>query len=313
MSDYIHLNGQLLSYDDAARGGIAPADAGLLHGAGLFETMRAHHGRVFRLRQHLDRLTRSAQTLSIPFALDESQLQEMIADLLEANGLGGEEKEGDARLRLTITRGDLHAATPEDPIPPTTLILSAAPFTPYPPELYEKGLTVIISPCKQNPENPTTGHKTTSYFDRLLALRQAQQANAGEALWFTAATNYLAEGSISNIFLVDKDGILCTPPLIIPPTEDSGLRTQNSLPLCLPGITRQVVLELSTAQNILPHERLLTINDLLAAKEVFLTNAIMGVMPVTHLEKHDVGTGKPGDFTRQLRIAYERLLSTESP
>jgi branched-chain amino acid aminotransferase len=313
MSDYIHVNGQLLPYDSAS---VAPGDAGLLQGAGLFETMRARNRKVFRLRQHLERLTRSAGTLSIPMQLGESQLAEMVEDLLDANGLQ------DARLRLTITRGDLHAATPDDPTPPVTLILSAARFEPYPAALYDRGMTVVISPYKQNPENPLTGHKTTSYLDRLLALREAQRvaasptsisppagarlttgSGAGEALWFTAGTNYLAEGSISNIFLVDKDGLLATPPLTIP-----GKTNQR---LCLPGITRQVVLELATAMQILPHERLLTIDDLLAAKEVFLTNAVMGLMPVTAIEKHTVASGKPGDLTNRLRAAYDTLLTTE--
>jgi branched-chain amino acid aminotransferase len=311
MSDYIHINGQLLPYESAS---VAPGDAGLLHGAGLFETMRAKNRRIFRLRQHLDRLTRSAQTLSIPMALAETQLAEMADELLDANGLQ------DARLRLTITRGDLHAATAADPLPPVTLILSAAQFQPYPPALYEKGMMVVISPYKQNPENPLTGHKTTSYLDRLLALREAMQVvtspgaappgarittgpGAGEALWFTAGTSTLAEGSISNVFIVDQQGLLATPPLTIP-----GKTNQR---LCLPGITRQAVLELATAAGILPHERLLTIDDLLAARELFLTNAIMGLMPVTAIEKHTVATGKPGETTQRLRAAYELLLTAE--
>ncbi len=296
MSEYIHINGQLVPYEDAR---IAAADAGLLHGAGLFETMRARNGKIFRLRSHLDRLTRSAQALSIPFSLGETQLAEMATELLDANDIA------DARLRLTITRGDLHAATAEDPIPPVTLILSAAAFQAYPAELYDKGMTVVVSTAKQNPENPLTGHKTTSYFDRLLALREAQQLKAGEALWFTAGTNFLAEGSISNVFLVDRDGLLATPPLTVP--EKTNQR------LCLPGITRQVVLELATEQNILPHERLLTINDVLAAKEIFLTNAIMGVMPVTHVEKHIVADSKPGAITSQLRTAFDKQLAAETP
>ncbi len=295
MSDYIHINGQLVPYDAAV---VAPGDAGLLHGAGLFETMRAKNGKVFRLRQHLEQLTRSAHALSIPLSLSEVQLREMVADLLDANSLT------DARLRLTITRGDLHAATPEDPIPPITLILSAAEFQPYPPQLYEKGMTVIISSYKQNPESPLTGHKTTSHFDRLLALREAQQVNAGEALWFTAGSNFLAEGSISNVFIVDREGILATPPLTVPEKVNQRL--------CRPGTARQVVLEVATAMNILPHERLLTINDLLAAREVFLTNAIMGVMPVTHIEKHTVGDGTFGALARQLSEAYNRAVEVES-
>jgi len=295
MSDYVHVDGQLLSYEAAH---ITAGDAGLLHGAGLFETMRARNRKVFRLRQHLERLSKSAQTLSIPFSLGEAQLVEIIDELLEANDLR------DARLRLTITRGDLHAATAEDPVPPVTFILSAAEFTPYPAGLYQKGMTVIVSQYKQNPENPLTGHKATSYLDRLLALREAQQVKAGEALWFTACTNYLAEGSISNVFLVMQDGVLATPPLTIPDKTNQRL--------CLPGITRQAVLDVATSQNILPHERLLTINDVLAAKEIFLTNAIMGVMPVTHVEKHGVADGAPGPLTRQLTQGFSELFAGET-
>ncbi len=303
MSDFVHLNGQLLPYDDAR---IAPADAGLLHGAGLFETLRAKNGKIFRLRQHLQRLANSAHALNIPFALSETQLAEITADLLEANGLA------DARLRLTITRGDLHEATADNPTPPVTLLLTAAEFLPYPPALYEKGMTVIISRFKQNPESPLTGHKTTSYLDRLLALREAQELKAGEALWFTPHTNLLAEGSISNIFLVTQDGILATPPLT---TTSDPLSTQHSAlstRLCLPGITRQLTLELATAAGILPHERPLTIHDLLAAKEVFLTNAIMGLMPVTAIEKHIIAAGQPGPLTQQLRTAYNQTLESET-
>ena len=305
MSNYLHINGQLLPADEAA---LSPADAGLLHGAGLYETMRVKNKKIFRPRQHLDRLHDSAQSLGIPVSLSVEQLTEMTDDLLDVNHLT------DARLRLTITRGDLSASTPDNPIPPVTLILSAADFQPYAPELYEKGMTVIISRYKQNPDSPLTGHKTTSYFDRLLALKEAQSLKAHEALWFTAHTNYLAEGSISNIFLVDKEGTLCTPPLML--TENSALSPQSSaLPsrrLCLPGITRQLTLDLATAMNHLPHERLLTINDLLSAKEVFLTNAIMGIMPVTHIENHTVNNAKPGELTTQLRAAYEDALQKET-
>jgi branched-subunit amino acid aminotransferase/4-amino-4-deoxychorismate lyase len=307
VADYINVNGQLLPYESAS---IAPGDAGVLHGAGLFETMRAGNRKIFRLHQHLERITRSAQTLGIALSLGAAQLGEMAEELLDINGIR------DGRLRLTVTRGDLHAATAEDPIPPVTLILSATDFQPYPPQLYQMGMTVIISRYKQNPENPLTGHKTTSYLDRLMALREAQQARnsagapvgggggAGEALWFTAHNNFLAEGSISNVFLVDKEGILVTPPLVV-----SGQTNQR---LCLPGVTRQVVMEVATAMGILPHERMLTVEDLLAAKEVFLTNAIMGIMPVTHIEKHVVGDAKVGELTRRLREAYSRQFAEET-
>jgi branched-chain amino acid aminotransferase len=293
MNEDIYVNGQLLAYEDAR---IAPGDAGFLHGAGLFETLRTHHGKVFRLAQHLDRLTTSAQILGLTFSLSAAQLAEMVTDLLENNDL----LHTDARVRITLTRGDLQQITPENPVPPVTLVLSAAAFSPYPPEAYDKGATVIVSRYKQNPDNPLCGHKTTSYFDRMLALRDAHAARALEALWFTVHTNHLAEGSISNVFIVDRDGLLATPPLAPPGNPE--------LRLCLPGITRQVILELATQRNILPHERLLTIDDLLQAREIFLTNAIMGVMPVTHIERHSVANEKPGELARQLRQDYEAFI-----
>jgi branched-chain amino acid aminotransferase len=295
MSDFISVNGQLVPYDDAR---IAPGDAGFLHGAGLFETLRARNGKVFRLADHLARLARSAEAHSIPFALGAAQLTEMITDLLDANGLA------DARLRLTVSRGDLHEATADNPTPATTVVISAAAFAAYPVALYERGMTVTLSRYKQNPDSPLTGHKSTSYMDRLLALREAQLAKAGEALWFTPDNATVAEGCISNVFAVLSDGVLATPPLTVPGKANARL--------CLPGITRGVVLDLARERNVLPHERLITVNDLLAAKEVFLTNAIMGVMPVTHVEQHNVADEKPGELTRKLRDAYEARVAAET-
>jgi len=292
MADFISLNGQVLPYDEAR---IAPGDGGFLHGAGLFETLRVRNGVVFRLADHLARLTVSAADLELPFVLGPEQLRDLVAELLEANELR------DARVRVTLTRGDLHEVSAENPVPPVTLVIAAAEFTPYPAELYAKGMTVALSPYKQNPDHPLTGHKTTSYLDRLLALRQAQAAGAGEALWFTGHDNDLAEGCISNVLLVDADGILATPPLMV----------QEGRRLCLPGITRKLVLELARNANILPHERTLRIADVLAAREVFLTNAIMGLMPVVRIERHAVGAEKPGPITTDLMQAYQKRLVEE--
>ena len=300
--DTISLNGQLLQYDDAR---IAPGDAGLLHGAGLFETMRVRNGKIFRAADHLARISASAKTLGLDFSLTLPQLTELAADLLEANDYT------DSRLRLTITRGDLHDITAENPTPPLTLLVTAAPFAPYPAAAYEKGMTVITSPYAQVPQNPLTGHKSTSYFERLLALRKAHAATAGEALWFTM-DQHLAEGSISNVFLIDAHGVLSTPPVEVGIQAGRGSSPAVGR-LCLPGITRKLVLELAAAAQIKTQERLLTLPDILSAREVFLTNAIMGIMPVTHLEQHAITDGKPGPVARQLREAYNRRLEEECP
>ena len=297
MADYVNVNGQIARYEEV---GISPSDSGLLHGAGLFETMRVRNRKIFRASQHIERLTRSGQALGIAVTLTADQLAEMIADLCEINGLT------DARVRLTITRGDLHATTAEDPVPPVTLILAATAFEGYAPALYEKGMTVVVSRYKQNPENPLTGHKATSYLDRLLGLREAQQLKAGEALWFTAGTNYLAEGSISNVFIVDAAGDIATPPLTVP--EKTNQR------LCFPGVTRSLTMELAASLNLPLHEKMLTIHEVLTAKEVFLTNAMMGIMPVTAIERHIVGGAEftPGPITKQLRERCLQVLDEET-
>jgi branched-subunit amino acid aminotransferase/4-amino-4-deoxychorismate lyase len=139
--------------------------------------------------------------------------------------------------------------------------------------------------------DPTCGHKTTSYLSRMLALRQSHEKKAAEALWFTIG-NRLAEGCISNVFLV-KDSRIYTPTLNTP---------------VLPGIARKTVCELAIAEKIEIVEKDLTINDLLSADEVFITNVIMQVMPVIGVEKHSVGDGKPGTMTKKIRDYYDEFV-----
>lgn len=289
-ADYVVIDGQIVPMENAQ---ISIMDAGFLHGAGLFETMRAVDGRVFRLAAHRDRLQQSADAWDIPFSLSLEDLRALCAELLEANDLT------QARLRLTLTRGVTTAPDPE-----TRLALTATEFQPYPEQLYQAGMTVMMSAYRQNPESPTCGHKTCAYVDRLLALKAAHTAHCNEALWFTARDQFLAEACMSNVFLVDKQGLLCTPPL-----TTGGEHPRR---VCLPGITRQVVCELATELNLVPQERWLTIADVLGARELFLTNAVMGVMPVTRVERHEVGEAKVGAVTTQLRELYLARLKHET-
>ena len=284
MSEYIFLNHELIDADKAR---VSVHDAGLLHGVGLFETMRSYNSKVFRLNDHLDRLLRSAKKLNIHISQSPEELVNAVRTLLDANKLT------EARLRLTLTRGSIRQTDiPEDQPVESTLIITAAALTSYPPELYRFGMTVIISSYKQNPDDPIAGYKTINYFPRLLALQQAQQKNAGEALWFNTS-NRLAEGCISNVFLV-KDDTLLTPPLETP---------------VLPGITRKVVLELADKNNIKCRQSELLIKDLLEASEVFLTNSIMQLMPVCRIEAHKVADEKPGPIYQKLHDLYRQAVN----
>lgn len=285
MSDTVYLNGAFLPAADAK---IGIYDGGFLHGAGLFETMRADFGRVFRLDAHLDRLLRSAEKLALPIERPDLPLTRDFDELLGRNGLPT------ARVRMTVTVGSLHPASAGEGKPALTVCVTAADLPPQPPELLARGLSVMITTFTQSTTDPMAGHKTLNYLPRLLALRSAQKLACGEALWFTPQ-NYLAEGCISNVFIV-KNGALATPPLSTP---------------VLPGVSRAVVLEIAAAEGIPADERPIDINDLLDADEVFVTNSSVQVMPVCRVEKKDIGTGRPGPMTTQLRQTFLELVRQE--
>jgi len=153
---------------------------------------------------------------------------------------------------------------------------------------------VILCPYKQNPSEPIYGHKTTSYFSRMLGLNLAHQKRAAEALWFTV-DNRLAEGCISNVFLV-KDSALYTPPIRTP---------------VLAGVSRKTVCQIAFKNSIKLSEKDLYINDLLGADEIFLTNVIMQIMPVNSVEKHTVGDGKVGTVTKKLQKHFDEFIKNE--
>jgi branched-chain amino acid aminotransferase len=282
MPEQVFLNDKLIDIDKAT---ISVTDSGFLYGAGLFETMRSHNGVVFALADHLDRLFFSASSLSINNPYDKEYITDAIYKVLEANDLA------DARLRLTFTSGPM-AEADEDRKP--TLLITATKFRPYAAEYYENGVMVVLCPFRQNPNDPTCGHKTTSYYSRMIALNAAHQRRAAEALWFTP-DNHLAEGCISNVFLV-KDSVLYTPPIETP---------------VLAGVARKAVCQLALKDSIELIEKDLTINDVLGADEVFLTNVIMQVMPITRVEKHTVDDGKVGPMVKKLQRSFTEFVENE--
>jgi branched-chain amino acid aminotransferase len=291
------LNGNLVDEDSP---NISLRDTGLLHAAGVFTTLRASAGRVFRLEQHLQRLRKSCEALFVPLQFSDADLASAVDDVLRQNSLA------DARLRLTVTRGQ----SVQDPLHGTHLtpncFLTATDLQPYPEQYYQQGLTVmLLDEQKLNPYDMQAGHKTLNYFSRLAALREAVRRGAGEALWFNVH-NYLQSASVANVFLV-KDGALVTPP-----TQDD-LRDPAVAQACpypksnvLPGVTRGAVLELARANQIPVRTEALTVNHVLEAEELFLTNSIMQIMPVGRVEQHKVGDGTPGAVTGSLTELYRK-------
>ena len=282
MPEKVFLNDKLIDTDKAR---ISATDSGFLYGAGLFETMRSYDSVVFALKDHLDRLFASAGALFINNPFDEEYLTDAIYKVLKANKLT------DARLRLTLSNGPMAGA--EEQLKPT-LLITATKLQPYPGEYYKNGVMVILSASRQNTFEPTCGHKTTSYFSRMITLNMAHQQRAAEALWFTT-DNRLAEGCVSNVFLV-KDSVIYTP----------GIETP-----VLAGIARKTVCEIASTNSIKLVEKDLYIDDVLGADEIFLTNVIMQIMPVSKVEQHIVGDGKVGVMTQRLQISFDEFVKSQ--
>jgi len=292
----IWLKGQFI---DSATAKISVFDAGFQHGVGLFETMLARNGRIFRVNAHMHRLDESAHELLLSKRLRTAPLAEAAELTVQRNEMES------ARVRLTVTGGDLNllqsaGRTQQDP----TILIVAQPPTPYPDAFFEKGVTAVIADARSNPLSPMAGHKTLNYWPRIQALQQAAGRGAGEALWFTVS-NHLASGSVSNVFLI-KDGELLTP--IARGEEETG-----ALPApVLPGITRSVIIELADDLGLAVIKRTLDINDVLSADEVFLTNSSWGVLPVIGVEKEKIAVGEVGELTNRLRAAWLETVSRET-
>ena len=300
MAEKVFLNDRLVDIDKAC---ISVTDSGFLYGAGLFETMRSYDGVVFALADHLDRLFFSARSLSIENSYDRKYITDAIYKTLKANKLT------DARLRLTLTGGPRPSASPSEgraseerggPMSEpeekrqATLLITATKIQPYPPEYYKNGVLVVLCPFRQNVSEPIYRHKTTNYFSRMIALKLAHQKRAAEALWFTVR-GQLAEGCISNIFLV-KDSVLYTPPIETP---------------VLAGVARKTVCQMALKNSIKLVEKDLSIDDVLGADEIFLTNVIMRILPVIAVEKHTVGNGKVGPMTGKLTKYFNEFINSQ--
>jgi len=277
MSGAVWLNG---SFVERAEARVGAFDAGLQHGVGLFETMLARGNEVIDLGRHLDRLRDSAKALRLSDDLRTPALAEAVLAVVEKAGLET------ARVRLTLTGGDLNllsgAAGPSDP----TVLIDARAATAYPEGMYEQGVAAAIADRRDNPLDPFGGHKTLNYWPRLHELQKASAKNAAEAITLQVS-NHLSGGCVSNLFIVKGDELLT--PLARGEEEPGAIPSP-----VLPGVTRRRVIDEADELGLTARTRLLNINDLLDADEAFLTNSSWGVLPVVRVESGSIGEGAPG-------------------
>ena len=277
----LYLDGHLVEPEQAR---IDPRDRGFLLGDGLFETMRAERGRVPFLDRHLDRLEASAAILGIPLPQPRAALAAACLEVLQANGLTN----CIAAVRLTLSRGPGPRGLAPPPEPEPTLLITAAPLAEKAPSPGR----VVISTIRRNEHSPLSRIKSLNYLDAVLALREARERGADDAILCNTAGR-LACASAANLFLV-RDGVLLTPSL------GEGV---------LPGITRGLILELASELGSSAEENAIPPPALERAEEVFLTSSLIGVRPLVAADGHPVGRGALGPLTEGLGEAYrERLL-----
>lgn len=271
----IWLNGRLLPRDQAH---IDLADRGFLLGDGLFETLRAYRGHVFRIEDHLQRMAAGAAELGIPLPVDPPVIAAAAHELLAANQLEG----GDAALRVTLTHGPGHRGLlpPEDPRP--NLLITAAAYQP-PPQL-DGFIAVIAAGVARNESSVTSRLKTLGYLDNILAQRQAAKSGGDEAILLNGKGR-IACGARSNLF-VQVDGRLLTPAV------QEG---------ALPGITRHSVLGLCAEMGLAAEEAAVTRETLRDATEAFVTNSLLEVMPLRRIDGKEMPIGP---VTKQVIDAY---------
>ena len=287
MAEIIYLNGQLIPRSIAK---LSPFDHGFLYGHGLFETMRAYNGHIFRLDSHLARLRCSAESIGLTHSIlgtDEGKQSLKVACLatLEANKLK------DARIRLTVSAGEGDMTPDPGTCSSPTILITAQNLVPLPPEKYETGFKAAVSFLRRNSQSPLSRLKSTCYIENILARMAARAAGCDEAI-FLNEQGYLAEGSSTNTFLV-SNGELITP------CFESGV---------LPGITRDAVLEIARTSNIKATERWVELNELIEAQEAFVTNSILELMPLVSVEGKPIGSGKAGQLTKELLAAYRKIV-----
>lgn len=282
MSLLVSLNGQLVPQEQAT---VSVWDHGLLYGDGVFEGIRVYFGKVFLLKDHIERLYESALSirLVIPVSIDEMIAR--VEETVSANQLDS------GYVRLVVTRGagalGLDIRKTSNP----QVIVIADTITLYPQEIYDNGLRLITaSTIRNHPAALSPRVKSLNYLNNIMAKVEGTDAGTVEALMLNHKGE-VAECTGDNIFIV-KDGVLMTPP------RDAGI---------LEGITRNAVMRLATEAGIDVREVAMTKHDIFIADECFLTGTAAEVIAVVSLDGRTIGSGKPGPITRQLLDLFREL------
>jgi len=249
------------------RATIPALDSSVQIGLGVFEVLRAYDGAPYLLDRHLARMRKSARHFGLKFGRSDSSIERGVTSLLRTLKLKS------AAVRLVLTAGG-------------SFLIRAVKLPSIPARWYREGAAIDYAPWRRDPRAPLYGHKTLNYLENVLTRERALAKGLADVL-FLSMDGRVLEGCVTNVFLV-KGGRIQTPAL-------DGI---------LPGVTRGEVIRLAKALKIPVEERRLLPRDVESADEVFLTNALIEVLPVSRVGKSRFG--KPGPVTRELASAYAR-------
>jgi branched-chain amino acid aminotransferase len=281
----VWINGRFYA---ASRAKVSVFDRGFMYGDGVFETMRSYAGTVFGLDEHLRRLETSLGVLGIRAPYTKRAFAAAVYDALEANRLRN------AYIKVAVTRGEGRFGIGyKDAFRPNVVIV-AKDFEGYPEWMFEKGISASAAGIRQNERSVLSRVKSLNFLVYILARFEAKDMGYDEAILLNGAGR-VTDAATSNIFIV-RSGTLATPPLL------EG---------ALPGITRARVISIARRIGIGVRERPVRYAELAVADEVFLTNSLAEILPVTRIGPARVGAGMPGEITKLLRVSYQKEVIRE--
>lgn len=282
----IYCNGKFVDSQDAT---ISVFDHGFLYGDGVFEGIRAYNGKVFKLKEHIDRLYESADVILLNIEVSRQEMMEIVMETIRQNKLT------DAYVRLIVSRGSGDLGLDPRKCPNSGVYCIAGNIVLFPQAIYDAGLEIVTVSTRRNNLNALNPRiKSLNYLNNILAKIEANRAGVMEALMLNQE-GYVCEGTADNIFIV-KDGVLITPPI------HAGI---------LKGITRDTIIELAKKDGIPVSEELFTLHDVYTADECFLSGTAAELIPVISVDSRTIGDGKPGPMFKKLLADFRDLTKIE--
>ena len=279
----VYIDGK---YYPKSQAKISVYDHGLLYGDGVFEGIRAYNGVVFKLREHIDRLYRSARVIMLEIPLTKEEMINAVLETLRKNNLH------DAYIRLVVTRGVGDLGLDPRKCPKPTVIIITDVIKLHSKEAKERGIRALIVWVKRDPVDATSHEvKSLNYMNSILGKIEANVAGFDEAICLDK-NGHISEGIAENIFIV-KNGKIITPP------TSTG---------ALVGITRDVIMKLAEKLGYKAVEANITPTDLFTADEAFFTGTAAEVVPIVEVNKRKIGEGKPGPITKRLMQEFEKVV-----